>query len=371
MDTATHPVTSFTPDAIRAVPAAQTLTVAAVYHLTEVGRKASLLAGGDGKGVQRLAVQVPATRLHLVSVDLQGNARLKLQPRFDRVDDGVIRREGPPAYDTPPTLDDLFREAAKNHELERAFQSERSQSRDRRREADRDRRSTLAHEFLSDATQRALPHPAPTPKRCYLATANGRVMFDAGSDVGPARDLPKEAYRRFRADLRARKEQNLKTRADGLALHEEKLRVVAEWVAAHGTDDQRGRHAAGLLPLSEVIAALTNEAFACVNDVTPYPLDGADRLQAHLRALTGRTDLTVAPTELRIVGLDATAATAAQWAMVRHLQSRLPDADVTLREHRLTWRREPALPALSVYGVLATRQVGPFILRREFAVSER
>ena len=48
MDTATHPITSHTPDAIRAVPATQTLTVAAVFHLTEVGRKASLLAGGDG-----------------------------------------------------------------------------------------------------------------------------------------------------------------------------------------------------------------------------------------------------------------------------------------------------------------------------------
>ncbi len=371
MDTATQPITSRPIDSIRAVPAAQTLTVAAVYQLTEVGRKASLLAGGDGKGVQRLMIQVPAARLHLVSVDLQGNARLKLQPRFDRVDDGVIRREGPPSYDAPPTLDDLFREAAKNHELEHAFQADRSRSRDERREADRDRRSSLAHAFLGDSTQRALPHPAPTPRRCYLETPTGRVMFDSGSDVGPARDLPSEAYRRFRADLRVRKEQNLKTRADGLALHQEKLRVAAEWVTTHGTGDQRGRHAAGLLPLAEVIAALTDEAFASVNDLARYPLDGAERLQAHLRALTGRTDLTIAPSELRIVGLDATAATAAQWAMLRHLQSRLPDADVTLREHRLTWRREPTLPALSLHGVLATRQVGPFVLRREFAVPER
>jgi len=306
-----------------------------------------------------------------VAVDLQGTARLKLQPRFERADDGVICREGPPSYDAPPTLDDLFREAAKNHELERAFQTERAQFRDRRRDADRERRSTLAHEFLSDATQRALPHPAATPTRCFLATPTGRVMFDTGSDVGPARDVPREAYRRFRADLRARKEQNLKTRAEGLTLHEEKVRVVAEWVAAHGTEDQRGRHAAGLLPMPEVIAALTDDAFARVDDLTRYPRDGADRLQAHLRTLTGRADVTIAPTDLRIVGLDATAATAAQWAVVRHLQSRLPDADVTLREHRLSWRREPALPALSVYGVLATRQVGPFVLRREFAVPER
>ena len=41
MDTATHPIPSRPADAIRAVPAAQALTVAAVYHLREVGRKAS------------------------------------------------------------------------------------------------------------------------------------------------------------------------------------------------------------------------------------------------------------------------------------------------------------------------------------------
>ena len=78
--------------------------------------------------------------------------------------DGVVRRDGPPAYDAPPTLDDLFREAAKNHELERAFRSERSLSRDRRRDADRDRRSTLAHEFLSDAVA-ARAWRIPRPRR--------------------------------------------------------------------------------------------------------------------------------------------------------------------------------------------------------------
>jgi len=72
-----------------------------------------------------------------------------------------------------------------------------------------------------------------------------------------------------------------------------------------------------------------------------------------------------------VVGVDATAASAVQWAVIQQLKSRLPDADVTLREHRLSWRRDPALPGLTVYGVLVTRQVGPFILRREFAVPER
>jgi len=56
---------------------------------------------------------------------------------------------------------------------------------------------------------------------------------------------------------------------------------------------------------------------------------------------------------------------------VRHLKSMLPDAEVTLREHRLSWRRDSTQPSLTVFGALVTRQVGPFTLRREFAVPER
>jgi hypothetical protein len=58
--------------------AAAGLTVIAVYGLSEAGRKASLITGGDGRAHQRLSVQVPPARLHLVSVDANGIARLKL-----------------------------------------------------------------------------------------------------------------------------------------------------------------------------------------------------------------------------------------------------------------------------------------------------
>jgi len=261
MDTATQPVTHRAgSESLRAVPIAQTLNVAAVYNLSEAGRKASLLAGG-GKAVQRLTLHVPSTRLHLVSVDVHGVARLKLHPRFERVDGHeVVRRTDPPTYDAPPSIEDLFREAAGNHELEREFHANRSRSRDGRREADRNRRLAFAEAFFSDPSLRAMVHPVPTPKRCFVGTASGRLMFDAGSDVGAARDVPREAYRRFRADLRARKEQNLKTRAEHLALHEEKKRVIAEWVTRHGSEDQQARHAAGLLPAQEIIDALTDEA---------------------------------------------------------------------------------------------------------------
>lgn len=375
MDTATHSVphrVTASPEHIRAVPAAQSLTVTALYKLSEAGRKASLLAGGDGRALQQLSVQVPTTRLHLVAVDINGVARLKLQPRFELAEDQrVIRHDNLPTYDAPPTIEDLFKDAARNHELERTYRTERTAARSRQRDADRERRSQVALDFLADPTQRAMVHPVPTPKRCLVATAAGRVMFDVSTDVGPAREVPPEAHRRFRADLRTRKERNLALRTEQLALHEEKKRVIAEWAATRATEDQRARFAAGVLPVQEVIESLTEEAFAGLNGQPRYELDGARRLQTHLRSVTGRADLVVAPADLQVVGSDASAATSGQWAVVRHLKTVLPDADVTLREHRLSWRRDPAQPGLTVFGALVTRQVGPFILRREFAVPER
>jgi hypothetical protein len=43
---------------------------------------------------------------------------------------------------------------------------------------------------------------------------------------------------------------------------------------------------------------------------------------------------------------------------------------VTLRTHRLTWRRHPEAPTLTLHGLLVVRNVGPLVLRREFAVPQ-
>src|SRR6478609_3803868 len=122
---------------------ARTLSVTASYLLSEDGRKASLLAGGDGHAVQQIALQVPANRLHLVSVDKQGAARLKLRPRFERdAERGLVR------IDAPPTIDERYRAAAKNHELESAYDAERIAQRSRRSDDDRTRRESVAEAFL-------------------------------------------------------------------------------------------------------------------------------------------------------------------------------------------------------------------------------
>lgn len=347
------------------------LAVTVTYRLSEDGRKASLLGGGDGRALQELTLHVPANRLHLVNVDLEGVARLKLRPRYEL--DGeqrVVRIDDLPTYDAPPAVEDLFRDAARNHQLEHTYEAERRAARTRRRDADRERRAAIAEAFLADSTQRALVHPTPTPKRCYVATERGRVSFDVGTDVGLARELPPEAHRRFRADLRARRETNLCTRAEQLALHEEKKRVIADWIAAHGTPEQQARQAAGVLPMDEAIEAITDQAFAALSDQPVYVHDGIERIQMHLQRSPEYANTVVTRGDLLVTSANVDRMTAAQFALVQQVKQLMPDATVVLRNHKLAWKRDHRIVLAPFYGVLVTQRVGPFTLRREYAAME-
>ena len=347
------------------------VTVIANYELSEEGRKASLVAGGDGRAIQQVSIPLPASRLHLVTVDAEGVARLKLRPHYHL--DGlqrVVRVDRLPTYDAPPTIDDLLKDAARNHQLERTFYAERLASRTKRRETGRDVRQQLAQQFLKDATQRALPHPVPTPTRCYLVGPEGRVRFDVESEDGPARQVPAEAHRRFRADLRARAERKRQERVAQLAIWEEKQRVMTEWVAARGTPEQRARHAAGALPMAEVVDAMTDEAFQPLSGWPIYARDGADRLQAHIRTFPEYATATVTLADLAITVHDAKIMSQAQWALVQALQQALPGAIVTLRVHRLAWKRDPHAPGITVFGARVKYKHGPFTLCHEYAAPD-
>ena len=217
------------------------LRVTVTYQLSEQGRKASLLAGGDGRAVQQITVTVPAARLHLVSVDPKGVARLKLRPSFELdAQQRVIIKDTPPTYDAPPTPDDLFREAARNHQLERAYHLERSAEKAKHREVDVDLRTEVARAFLNDRTQRAVERPTPAPTHCFLVAESGRrLRFDVRLDEGSARDVPPEAYRRFTADLRARRERGRQQRCMDATQYDGKRQFIAEWIRTHGTSDQQ------------------------------------------------------------------------------------------------------------------------------------
>ena len=349
------------------IEAARALPVTVSYLLSEDGRKASLLGGGNGHEVQQLAVQVPASRLHLVTVDKQGNARLKLQPRFELdANQRVVRVDAPPTYDAPPSIDDLFRAAARNHELERTYQTDRNVARAKRLETERELRERIAVAFMNNPSQRALPHPPPTPQRCCIVAEQRRLIFTTEGDLGTAQQLPAEACRRFRADLRAKRERVQQERTAQLALHEEKKRFMAEWIPFHGTQDQQVRQVASVLPMEEAVQALTEQTFAGIGQRPLYLHDGAERLQSFLRQLPAYADAVVGQLDLAVGSINAVKATRDQWALVQELQATKPDASVTLRIHRLSWKRDPAAPSLTVFGVLVTCKVGPFTVRREY-----
>ena len=71
-----------------------------------------------------------------MTVGANGRAHLKLRPRFElNAEQRVVRIDAFPTFDEPPTVEDLFREAGRNHQLEHAFHAEHSASRDAHRES--------------------------------------------------------------------------------------------------------------------------------------------------------------------------------------------------------------------------------------------
>jgi hypothetical protein len=271
----------------------------------------------------------------------------------------------------PPTVEELYRAAAKNHELEAAYFSQRTAVRTKRADDDRARRQNVAEAFLADKGVRAASHPPPTPKSCYVVTERGGVLFDVSIDQGLAKDVPPEAHRRFRADQRAYQEQVRQDQIAQATLHEEKKHFITEWIRANGTEEEKARHAAGVLPMAEAIARISDEVFAAVNTRPAYVHDGAQRLQKFIQQVTGSADAVVTPADVVARSAHAIMASAEEWAAIREIQERLPEAHAVLRHHLLSSRRHQGVPSIVIIGALVTLKHGPFVLRREYVVSDR
>lgn len=350
----------------------QTLTATATYRLSEQGRKISLLSGGNGRAVQEVTITVPVSRIHLVSVDAEGQARVRLQPRFSvNGDQQVVRSDDPPVFDTVPSVDELLNEAARNHQLQSAYTSAATAEQRKRQDKGLELRQRLAEEFLADPKRRARVHPRPTSRLCHLLVNNTVVRFDVKTDVGIARQLPPEAYRRFCGDERERSQRGQEEFKTGYAVHQEKERLVAEWVSKHGSPSQRERHAAGLLPISEVLEGMADQEFAAAASRPRYVPDGVERLQAFLRGHPQYANVVLMKVDLKVQTERAEDATEAQWSMLSELRAVFPHAEVTLQRHTLTWTRDPKAPRLTIYGVLVRRKIGPFNIRREFVAPDR
>jgi len=348
----------------------RTLNVIATYRLSEEGRKLSLITGGDGRAVQQETIVAPANRLHLVSVSADGVAMLRLSPQYHlNASLGIVKNDAPPIYDAPPSVEELFKDAARNHQLERAYNVERGQSRDKIHETKFEAHQRLAERFLNRPEMRALRHPKPTPRQCYVSVNGRPVLFDTKQHRDLARQVPPEAYRRFMADEHASHERGMEVFTREAALHDERVRFTSEWVATHGTYDQRARHASGMLSLKEVLEALADEAFAMIRR-PHYTYDGVAWLQRHLRRFPKYSRLEIAKGDVAVTTTRAETATEAHWALRLELEAAIPDAKLTMRIHRLALKSDSTAPRLTQRGVLVFKAVGPFTVKREWLVTD-
>ena len=374
MDAALH-TTRRIDSPLHAVPApadaARALTVGAEYRLSETGRKVALLNGGDGRADQQMTLTLPATRLHLVRVSKDGVARLKLRPQYRlNGEQRIVRIKARPIYDHPPTIDELLQDAARNHELERAFFAQQTTAQVTRREANSNWLEETAREFLNDPAKRAIVHPSPTSRRCQVITSRGTVHFDVKRDFGLARQVPLEAFRRYQNDLRIRNGQSAIQREHDQAVHSERQRLMREWVEAHGTVDQRERLAAGMFPDSEWINAVADSTFTPLAHLPIYDAIGPRFFEGFLRQHPGFEAAVVTRSEFRVTTRMLTTATPLQWELMRQVRSAIPNANVLLRERELDWTRNPLAPRHRAVTLLVTTRVGPLKLRREFTVPD-
>jgi hypothetical protein len=204
-----------------------------------------------------------------------------------------------------------------------------------------------------------------------VITDRGGVLFDVSIDQGLAKDVPPEAHRRFRADRRAYQEQVRQDQIAQAALHEEKKQFIAEWIRTNGSEEERARHAAGVLPMAEAVSRITDHVFAPVDTRSVYVHDGAQRLQDFIRQITGNTAVVVTPADVVARSAHAVMASAEEWAAIREIQERLPEAHAVLRHHLLLSRRHQGVPSIVIIGALVTVKHGPFVLRREYIVSDK
>jgi hypothetical protein len=168
-------------------------------------------------------------------------------------------------------------------------------------------------------------------------------------------------------------EEHLQEEATQLALHEEKTRVIADWIAAHGTPEQRARQAAGALPMDEAIQAMIDDVFAPLSKYEQYEQyvhEGVDRVQPHFSsALLAQASATIGRGEIAVTSAPVARMTASQSALVQQIKILMPEATVVVRTHTMAWRRIPHLALTPSFGVLVTQRVGPFIFGREYATA--
>jgi hypothetical protein len=310
------------------------------YLLSEQGRRDSLKKGGNAQRIQEVTGTVANADLECFSVDLEGNVSFDLAGEFDfmeqpsrdfpsnkgrwvRKGEGYIVEEV--QWDVVPSWEDLVaiaRQFKRDHDQSAAYQAEQLKETE-----------AIGNAFLKDPNARA------------TTVAKDHVVIDGRRFEGFT-PVVNTARKRWQRDQDELKKANRAT--------------LAEWVGQHGTENQRQRLAAGLLPWQEAYEAAENYLFAPAAAFQLYQRFEIEDICLCVRMGDDFCDP-------KFQSVDATELTADEWEQFARIKSALPGAQFQLREHRAQCKsaENPEMRR----GVIVKFTMGQLTFKREFALT--
>lgn len=332
-----------------------TFNLTITYSLSQEGQIASLRAGGDGKKAQA------ATGV----VSLDDALALGLQVSHDGAsltpNPLMLQESGEPTnssismwkslyFDEPRTFDQLLAKAKEIQiERERLLKEEADRKAAEKAETQR-KRESIARKFLAD--------PGARGKR-----EGGYFYFE--SERFTQGEVYDEMERRAQADKDAvaREERERE---------EAKTAYIAQWVREHGTDNQRERLEANLLPRSEILAIIKGRVFAALDDkFSRYEKITAGQVRETCSDACACEREYEEACEVTFDSGDQAEAAPHEWDQIKQMRALLPDAQFTLRWHEGICDDGDCPEGhgrIERHGIYVKLQVGPFTFNREYAV---
>ena len=328
------------------------------YLLTEQAQRAAMAATGQPVArKQTMTIDITPEDLGLFPISETGEIRVDLADTWRGwktsalIEGGWTKDAGtgkPQAnIIDPPILEDVRKGLALISEREK-------------QEAEITATNTAHNQAVTEAAyQRLLADPAER-----LGGYGAQIRSYVGDVRSPAAWWP-EAHEGFRAEIERRRQLDKAERAATDAAKEAaKVTAINAWVAEHGTESQRARHAAGMLPRQEAIDGMVEAAFSA----------GSELVQFHASDLEPScSDEQCAEYECEVErsvddytdGLDAE-----KFARYEALRALFPDGTLALRKHAAWHNCRHDEDCHSQYAVTCTVSVkcGPFTFGREYAL---
>jgi hypothetical protein len=352
------------------------------YSLSEVGQKASLLAGGNGKAIQTVEADVHPEDLALFSVSTDGKLSLAInteQLRYlyshmssPQTDTQAVKFDSPQDYaslikvmrSAPQQLadaiaaeiDSLIAEWLSNKETYSSYtQIPPFLPTDHPRRAEL---TVMAERRQADADtkreQRIAERVAGIdPKTIGL----GRTEFGIYVHQWPSGEdrftLDSPHYATLDAILKEREAQEEKKARIEANRTEKEEAFLDAWVAENGTDSEKERHSEGLLPRGEVFDRIKADLFG---DRPKFNWrDHKPKCTCEYQTCAAEHDVD-----------DATELTDSEFQSLKQLRADFPDAEVTPRIHKIT--RKECEDKVKIATGRVQIAIGPFTFTRSFAL---